>query len=153
MYKYLCEGGGGGVTQIFFVFQDLKICTSFFDVQYKFFVLFLCFVPGLCTFRFHPLSSHNTSCLHLSAGIGSICPYSRICLILCSHQRGLPPSSIGFGENFIDNFAIIADFCLYCRDSAANEFYLGDSKHFRSCNSCHNWCYFVDLVKKSCGGR
>ena len=32
VYKYLCEGGGG-VTQIFFVFQDLKICTSFFDVQ------------------------------------------------------------------------------------------------------------------------
>ena len=30
------------VTQIFFVFQDLKICTSFFS-------------RGLCTFRFHPI--------------------------------------------------------------------------------------------------
>ena len=30
---------------------DLKICTSFFDVQ--FFCLY--FVHGLCTFRFHPL--------------------------------------------------------------------------------------------------
>ena len=36
------------VTQIFFVFQDLKICTSFFDVQ----IFYLCFVRGLCTFRF-----------------------------------------------------------------------------------------------------
>ena len=51
MYKYLCEGGGGGVTQIFFVFQDLKICTSFYDLQ----IFYLCFVRGLCTFRFHPV--------------------------------------------------------------------------------------------------
>ena len=53
MYKYLCEGGG--VTQIFFVFQDLKICTSFFDVQ----IFYLCFVRGLCTFRFHPIGIHQ----------------------------------------------------------------------------------------------
>ena len=53
VYKYLCEGGGG--LHKYFLYSripDLKICTSFFDVQ----VFYLCFVRGLCIFRFHPLS-------------------------------------------------------------------------------------------------
>ena len=41
---------GGGIIQIFFLFQDLKICTSFFDVQF-----FYLFGTRSCTFRFHPL--------------------------------------------------------------------------------------------------
>ena len=56
----------GGVTQIFFVFQDLKICTSFFDVQ----IFYLCLVRGLCTIRFHPLlliPTNDTVCVEVAA--------------------------------------------------------------------------------------
>ena len=44
------------MTKLLFVFQDLKICTSFFDVQ----IFYLCFVRGLSTFRFHPLLFTST---------------------------------------------------------------------------------------------
>ena len=46
LYKYLCEGGGGGGYTNIFVFQDLKIYTSFFDVQIFLFVFF-CDQAGL----------------------------------------------------------------------------------------------------------
>ena len=49
MYKYLCEGGGG-VTQIFFVFQDLKIVRHF--LTYKFFI---CVLYAVCV---HSVFTH-----------------------------------------------------------------------------------------------